>query len=74
VASSRNSPRVVDVLFPIEAMAESAKEFRDRFPRMLRRHVETDATRQACSYSEYLLVDRSLACFKREQVRAVPLR
>jgi len=24
---------VVDVLFPIEAIAESAKEFRDRFPR-----------------------------------------
>ena len=32
---------VVDVLFPIEAIAESAKEFRDRFPRTpLRLYVE----------------------------------
>jgi DNA-binding transcriptional LysR family regulator len=32
---------VVDVLFPIEAIAESAKEFRDRFPRTpLRVYVE----------------------------------
>jgi DNA-binding transcriptional LysR family regulator len=32
---------VVDVLFPIEAIAESAKEFRDRFPRTpLRIYVE----------------------------------
>src|SRR5580693_339902 len=32
---------VIDVLFPIEAIAESAKEFRDRFPRTpLRLYVE----------------------------------
>ena len=32
---------MVDVLFPIEAIAESAKEFRDRFPRTpLRVYVE----------------------------------
>jgi DNA-binding transcriptional LysR family regulator len=33
---------VVELLFPIEAIAESAREFRDRFPRTpLRLHVET---------------------------------
>jgi DNA-binding transcriptional LysR family regulator len=41
VGSSRNSRHVVDVLFPIEAIAESATEFRDHFPRtLLRLYVE----------------------------------
>ncbi len=34
---------VVDVLFPIEAIAESAKEFRDRFPRTLLRCASRDS-------------------------------